>query len=148
MLNFHLHLLLWGAISMPDDCNNTTKLHPGETQDTPDKCAPTLQNCHQKVVSFSSIFLTAAFLISGRTSPRLSHEQKCQGCKSSQSTADTTRLSGFLSGKSTTVPQYDRQNHICSRKDQAGCYRIYRNSILNCAKLVFMPNLCNAHRTI
>lgn len=25
---------------MPDDCNNTTKLHPGETEDILDKCVP------------------------------------------------------------------------------------------------------------
>lgn len=47
MLHFHLHLLLWGAISVPDDGNNTAKLHPGETQDTPGKYVPTPQNCHQ-----------------------------------------------------------------------------------------------------
>lgn len=54
MLNFHLHLLLWGTISMPDDCNNTAKLHPGETEDTMHRCDCAHQNCHQRVVSHRS----------------------------------------------------------------------------------------------
>lgn len=78
MFHIHLHLLLWGAISMTDDCNNAAQLHPGETQDRNDKCAPTPQNCHQEAAShcsFTSILQTVGFLSRDRISPRLNQTQ-------------------------------------------------------------------------
>jgi len=75
-----------------------------------------------------------------------SHTKPGRSAKAVKAVKVLQTLTGHLISYQGKALQYDRQNHICNIKDQAGCYSIYRNSILNCAKLVFIPNLCNAHR--